>query len=47
MGRRIRKIISHIKLEDLPIEFIFELAIPKRIGRMKSHITWEFLKVDG
>ena len=42
--RRLLRIISHIRFEDLPIEFILEIAIPKRIGKMRSHITREIVR---
>lgn len=41
---RVGKMISHIRLDNLPPDVLLELAKPKRVGKMKSHITKEVLK---
>jgi len=44
---RVGKIISHTRLENLPLDILSELAKPKRVGKMKSNITREFLEKIG
>ena len=41
--RRMGKMRSHVRLEDLPAEILLQLGRPRRMGKMVSHLTSERL----
>ena len=41
--RRMGKMRSHVRLEDLPAEMLLQLGRPRRMGKMVSHLTSERL----
>jgi len=47
MPKRIGKMVSHVRPEDLPAEMLIQLGRPRRIGKMVSHITRKRLEQLG